>query len=85
MFELALLLTCRTPGPQLKDWHVVGHDFDKDAKFKFPKKWCLGPLVENDAINDTECQTPAGIAAISYDINPLVSCTNSLSNNCFRF
>lgn len=50
----------------------MGRDFDRDAKFKFASNWCLGALVNMSNSNETECQTPAGIAAISYDINPLV-------------
>ena len=56
----------RIPGPELKDWHMVGHDPVKSAKFSFLKPFCLGELQ-----NDT-CQTHAGVAAITYDINPLV-------------
>lgn len=65
-------LYSRTPGPKLKDWHVVGHDLERDAKFAFPPNWCMGDLVYVPALNKTECQTPAGIAAITYDVNPLV-------------
>lgn len=45
---------------------VVGEDPAQDPKFAFPDNFCLGPLA-----NET-CNTPAGIAAISYDINPIV-------------
>lgn len=50
----------------------MGDDFDRDAKFSFPKSFCLGEIVTKTD-NDTECQTPAGLAAISYDVNPLVT------------
>ena len=46
---------------------MVGRDPVKSAKFSFLKPFCLGELQ-----NDT-CQTPAGVAAITYDINPLVA------------
>ena len=57
----------RTDGRDLKNWHVVGFDAEKDARWAFADNVCLSELV-----NGT-CRTPAGIAAISYDINPLVS------------
>ena len=56
----------RIPGPQLKDWHTVGFDEKRDPRFSFPPNFCLGELL-----NDT-CHTPAGVAAIAYDDNPLV-------------
>lgn len=63
---------CRTPGPKLKDWHTVGRLNTKPPRFSFPPYWCLGPIVNNSAKGIEECQTPAGLAAISYEINPLV-------------
>ncbi len=62
-----LRLRVRTPGPDLSKWHLVGYDNATDPAFSFPVNWCLGPL-ENGT-----CGTPAGLAAISYTINPLVS------------
>ena len=56
----------RVEGKKLNDWHHIGHNKEKSPKFTFPKNWCLGKIV-----NGT-CTEPAGIAALSYRVNPLV-------------
>lgn len=49
----------------MSEWHVVGFDEETDPRYQFTKNFCLGELI-----NGT-CQTPAGVAAISYSVNPL--------------
>ena len=46
--------------------HKLGTTADSPW-IKFPDKFCLGPLINNT------CDTPAGISAVVYDSNPMVS------------
>ena len=51
----------------MRKWHTVGNDAESDPRWAFPENFCLGELNSNGT-----CETPAGVAAISYNVNPLV-------------
>ena len=56
----------RTLGEHMGKPHILGSSADSPW-VKFPDDFCLGPLV-----NET-CETPAGISAVVYDSNPMVT------------
>ena len=68
--DVFLKLLLRSAGKDLQNEQRVAVDGDTDpsqkVKFQFPSSFCLGPL-ENGT-----CNTPAGISAVVYDINPQV-------------
>ena len=56
----------RTLGEHMGKPHILGSSADSPW-VKFPDDFCLGPLV-----NDS-CETSAGISAVVYDSNPMVT------------
>ena len=61
-----LYLISRTLGKEMGKTHVLGTSVDSPW-VKFPDNFCLEELVNNT------CGAPAGVSAIVYDTNPLVS------------
>ena len=64
--ETCKFCNSRTLGSEMGKPHILGTSVDSPW-VKFPKDFCLEPL------QNMSCTAPAGVSAVVYDTNPLVS------------